>query len=111
MAHRTKLPLYRAQILRMWIDAPAHHPPCWRFSLEDVGTGIRSGFADLDALLGHLLDLMEQLPDRMPDTESISQQRRPTMNSHATTNDYAHPDMLVETEWVANNLYRPNTCL
>jgi hypothetical protein len=67
MPNRAKLPLYRAQVLRMWVDSPAHHPPVWRFSLEDVGTGIRSGFADLDALIHHLLDLMEQLPERMVD--------------------------------------------
>ena len=33
--------------------------PVWRFSLEDVATGNRCGFADLDALLVHLLALME----------------------------------------------------
>jgi len=56
----------------MWVDSPVHHPPVWRFSLEDVGTGVRSGFADLDALIHHLLDLMEQLPDRVPDDEAMS---------------------------------------
>jgi len=69
---RTKLPLYRAQVLRMWLDPPAHHLPVWRFSLEDVETGARSGFADLDALIYHLLSQMEQLPDRMPEIEAIS---------------------------------------
>ena len=73
MPNRTKLPLYRAQVLRMWIDSPAHHPPVWRFSLEEVGTGVRSGFADLDALIEHLLDLMEQLPEQPTDTPSISE--------------------------------------
>ena len=73
MPNRTKLPLYRAQILRMWIDAPAHHPPAWRFSLEEIGTGVRSGFADLDALIDHLLNLMEQLPERMSDTQPTSE--------------------------------------
>jgi hypothetical protein len=73
MPNRTKLPLYRAQILRMWIDSPTHHPPVWRFSLEQVGTGVRSGFADLDALIEHLLDLMEQLPEQPSDTPSISE--------------------------------------
>jgi hypothetical protein len=72
MPNQTKLPLYRAQVLRMWVDSPVHHPPVWRFSLEDVGTGVRSGFADLDALIHHLLDLMEQLPDRVPDDEAMS---------------------------------------
>jgi hypothetical protein len=75
MPNQTKLPLYQAQILQMWLDTPAHHPPVWRFSLEEVGTGIRSGFADLDALILHLLELMEQLPEGMQAPETISQRR------------------------------------
>lgn len=69
MTNQTKLPFYRAQILRMWTDAPMHRLPVWRFSLEDITTGARSGFADLDALIEHLLDLMEQLPKQLSDTE------------------------------------------
>jgi thiosulfate/3-mercaptopyruvate sulfurtransferase len=33
------------------------------------------------------------------------------MNTNGHSNGYAHPEMLVGTEWVANNLNRPNTCL
>jgi hypothetical protein len=73
MPNQTKLPLYRAQILRMWTDAPAHRLPIWRFSLEDISTGERSGFADLDALINHLLDLMEQLPEHLSDTQPVSE--------------------------------------
>jgi hypothetical protein len=73
MPDQTKLPLYRAQILRMWTDAPAHRLPVWRFSLEDTSTGVRSGFADLDALIEHLMDLMEQLPEQLSDTQPISE--------------------------------------
>jgi hypothetical protein len=73
MSDRTKLPFYRAHILRMWTDAPAHRLPAWRFSLEDISTGVRSGFADLDALIEHLLDLMEQPPEQLSDTQSISE--------------------------------------
>jgi thiosulfate/3-mercaptopyruvate sulfurtransferase len=109
MPNRTKLPLYRAQILRMWTDAPAHRLPAWRFSLEDIGSGVRSGFADLDALINHLLDQMEQLPERLSDTQQ--EQRKPHMSTLDVTNGYAHPEMLVETEWVANNLHRANTRL
>ena len=72
MPNQTKLPLYRSQILRMWTDAPAHHLPAWRFSLEDIRTGERSGFADLDALIDHLQDLMEQLPEQLADTPPIA---------------------------------------
>ena len=73
MPNPTKLPLYRAQILRMWTDAPAHRLPAWRFSLEDIGTGERRGFAELDALIDHLLNLMEHLPEQLSDTQPISE--------------------------------------
>ena len=33
------------------------------------------------------------------------------MNTNGHANGYAHPEMLVETEWVAHNRNRPNTCL
>jgi thiosulfate/3-mercaptopyruvate sulfurtransferase len=33
------------------------------------------------------------------------------MTTTNPTNGYAHPEMLVETEWAASNLRRPNTCL
>lgn len=59
----TKFPPYRSQLLRMWAEQPARRPPVWRFSLEDVETGQRCGFADLDALICHLLELMEEQPD------------------------------------------------
>jgi hypothetical protein len=73
MPEQTNLLLYRAQILRMWAEAPAQHLPSWRFSLEDVRTGVRSGFADLDALIEHLMDLMEQPPGQLSDTHQISE--------------------------------------
>jgi len=57
----------------MWTDAPAHRLPAWRFSLEDIGTGERRGFAELDELIDHLLDLMEQLPEQLSDTQPISE--------------------------------------
>jgi hypothetical protein len=57
----------------MWTDAPAHRLPIWRFSLEDISTGVRSGFADLDGLIEHLMDLMEQLPEQPPDTQPTSE--------------------------------------
>jgi thiosulfate/3-mercaptopyruvate sulfurtransferase len=33
------------------------------------------------------------------------------MNTNGHSNGYTHPEMLVETEWVANNLNHSNTCL
>jgi hypothetical protein len=67
MALHPKSPSYRAQLLRMWVEQPGHHPPTWRFSLEDVSTGKRQGFADLDALICHLLELMDERPETMDD--------------------------------------------
>ena len=59
--------------MRMWTDAPAQRLPVWRFSLEDISTGERSGFADLDALIEHLQNLMEQLPEQLSDKQPISE--------------------------------------
>jgi hypothetical protein len=57
----------------MWTDALARRLPVWRFRLEDTSTGVRSGFADLDALIEHVMDLMEQLPEQLSDTQPISE--------------------------------------
>jgi hypothetical protein len=43
---------YRAHLLRYWREHQS--PSAWRFSLEDVRTGERRGFADLDALIAFL---------------------------------------------------------
>lgn len=51
---------YRAILLRMWIEPSSYRTPNWRFSLENVETGERSGFGDLDHLIYHLLTLMEE---------------------------------------------------
>jgi len=50
-----------------------HRLPAWRFSLEDISTGERSGFADVDALIDYLQDLMEHLPEQLSDTRPISE--------------------------------------
>ena len=70
MLNQTKFPRYRSQVLRMWSESPAHQLPVWRFSLEDISTGERSGFADLDALIEHLVDLMEQRPEQISTMQS-----------------------------------------
>jgi hypothetical protein len=72
MADRPKLPHYRAHVLRMWIETSPHHPPRWRFSLEEVSSSARLGFADLDALTHHLLDLMEHWPETIELDETPS---------------------------------------
>ena len=56
---------YKTQVLRMWIERSTHHAPAWRFSLEDVVTRQRHGFADLDALICYLLELMDELTDEI----------------------------------------------
>jgi hypothetical protein len=64
MPQQTLLPRYRAQLLRMWSESPTQHLPIWRFSLEDISTGERCGFANLDALIDHLLEQMERPPEQ-----------------------------------------------
>lgn len=59
MTHQCSFPLSHSQMLRMWAEPFSCRPPIWRFSLEDVTTGQRVGFADLDGLIRHLLELME----------------------------------------------------
>lgn len=41
---------YRAFLLRCWLDGTI-----WRYSLEEVGSGKRYGFATLDELIVFLL--------------------------------------------------------
>ena len=67
MANLSKPSRYRSQLLRMWVEETTDRMPVWRFSLEDVETGTRNGFADLDALIYHLLDLMEELSTVNPE--------------------------------------------
>lgn len=55
---------YQAKLLRMWVEPSTHRPPVWRFSLEDVETGKRCGFGDLDHLIAHLLTLMDEQPEQ-----------------------------------------------
>ena len=58
----TRLPRYRAYLLRLW-DANPRGPPAWHASLEDAHTGERRGFADLEQLNTFLL---AQIGDRRP---------------------------------------------
>ena len=58
----------------MWVEPSAHSPPRWRFSLENIDTGQRYGFADLDAFICHLLEQMEVPPDARQATGEVDQQ-------------------------------------
>lgn len=47
---------YTSYILRCWeeVAQTPQQPALWRFSLEDVQTGVRHGFSDLAALMTFL---------------------------------------------------------
>ena len=49
-------PRYRAYLLRCWQERGRQEdqPPLWRYSLEDPHTGIRHGFATLEAVFAVL---------------------------------------------------------
>ena len=50
-------PRYQAYLLRFWeTRSQEEHngPAAWRFSLEHPHTGVRRGFADLEALMAFL---------------------------------------------------------
>jgi len=38
-------------LLRLWSEPCQNQAPVWRFSLQDVASGERYGFADLESLL------------------------------------------------------------
>ena len=53
-------PIYRSFVLTLWQEhgrGPSE-PAVWRFRLEDPRTGQRRGFADLEALVAALEDVM-----------------------------------------------------
>ena len=58
----TDSPLRFIHLLTMWRERPARpgQPAVWRFSLEDIQTRQRHGFADLDALVAFLRARMER---------------------------------------------------
>ncbi len=66
----TGSPLRFIHLLTMWQERPARpgQPAVWRFSLEDVQTRERRGFADLD-------DLLAFLKSQMTDVEMTSDDR------------------------------------
>lgn len=43
--------MYRAWLLRLWRETPSAP---WRIALENVSTGERQGFADLESMLAYL---------------------------------------------------------
>lgn len=59
MTQLSNCTLAHSHLLRMWAEPSTCRPPTWRFSLEDVATGQRTGFANLDELISHLLELMD----------------------------------------------------
>ncbi len=67
---RTQTPRYWSYLMRCW-EEPSQtpdQPVLWRFSLEDVETGQRRGFHDLEALVAFLYSQTSQArPDSEPD--------------------------------------------
>ena len=66
----TQTPHYRSFLLRCWEEPSqtSHSPMIWRFSLEDVETGERRGFRDLDALVIFMqTQIARSPPDGSPD--------------------------------------------
>lgn len=54
-------PDYHAYLLRMWRDNAGRQT--WRASLESAHSGVRRGFADLEALFSYLRRQAVQGPD------------------------------------------------
>ncbi len=59
-------PRYRAFLLRCYEADSA----TWRFTLEDSRTGERQGFADLEALIAFLRDMMDEGESQSTATET-----------------------------------------
>jgi hypothetical protein len=53
-------PLPQSYLLRLWRDKPAGK---WHASLQDVRSGERIGFADLERLFAYLRRLTKDAPD------------------------------------------------
>ena len=67
-------PLRFVHLLTMWCERPARpgQPALWRFSIENIRTGERRGFADLEALTVFLRAQMEDADPVPPDNPSHS---------------------------------------
>lgn len=69
MPSQEKMPSYRAYLLRFWETRSQnpHDPKSWRFSLEDLQTKERKGFANLEMLVAFLEAQTDKSPDRETD--------------------------------------------
>jgi hypothetical protein len=69
----TESPLRFVHLLTLWQERPARpgQPAVWRFSLEDIQTRERHGFADIDALMAFLKTQIMQAETR-PDSQPHS---------------------------------------
>lgn len=65
MSSQEKMPSYRAYLLRFWETRGhnPHEPNRWRFSLEDLHTKERKGFANLEMLMAFLEAQTDKSPD------------------------------------------------
>lgn len=96
MALPTRSTGYRSYLLRFWHE-PAANPVqgTWRFTLEDPHTGERQGFADLDILIGHLHQLMNQT-DTPQDAQYNSQTDPTPAQNNVTETQLRAPDENIE---------------
>ncbi len=62
---------YLSYLLRLWlVKNQTHH--VWRCSLENVRTGERHGFADLEALYAFLNEEIGPLPEGTPADDNVA---------------------------------------
>jgi hypothetical protein len=61
-------PRYRSYLLRFWQERSTYlgGTSVWRFSLEDPHTGLRRGFANLEALIAVVQHEMDEVEGAQP---------------------------------------------
>lgn len=73
MSHHDRPPHYQSYLLRLWEECQhLGWPAEWPFSLEDLHTGERHGFADLDQLIAFLRRNTQRCPDSTIHKEDTS---------------------------------------
>lgn len=82
-------PRYRSYLLTLWEERNRDPdlPVVWRFSLEDVRTGQRRGFAGLEALVAALQQEMTDDPakERGPAAQTADQTNHPPGHGRGET--------------------------
>ena len=81
---------YCAYVLRCWSEQPydARLPAGWRFSLEEIETGKRRGFATVQDLVVFLRAELEGGPDEAASGDGMPETRDRSDNSREVKGDY-----------------------